>query len=71
MLKKRATLLEGESAFEILRRARELEGRGRSIVHLEIGQPDFPTPSHISEAAINAILSGHTGYGPSAGLECP
>ncbi len=57
-----------ESAFSVLARARELEASGRDIVHLEIGEPDFPTPAHISEAASAAIRSGATHYCPSAGL---
>jgi len=68
VLKQRATRLEGESAFEILARARGLESQGRDIVHLEIGQPDFPTPKHICEAAAAALMDGKTGYGPSPGL---
>ena len=40
-----------ESAFEVLVRARALEAAGRSVVHLEIGEPDFPTPAHIVAAA--------------------
>ena len=47
-----------ESAFEVLLRARELERQGRNIIHLEIGEPDFATPSHIVEAA--KILSDET-----------
>ena len=57
-----------ESAFAVLARARELERSGRSIVHLEIGQPDFPTPAHVSAAGIAAIERGETGYTPSAGV---
>jgi aspartate aminotransferase len=57
-----------ESAFAVLARARELERLGRSIVHLEIGQPDFPTPEHVAAAGIAAIRRGETGYTPSAGL---
>lgn len=57
-----------ESAFEVLARARELEGQGRSIIHLEIGEPDFDTPAHIVEEAIKALRGGMTHYGPSAGL---
>jgi aspartate/methionine/tyrosine aminotransferase len=57
-----------ESAFSVLARARELEGTGRDIVHLEIGEPDFPTPAHISEAAFTAVRAGATHYCPSAGL---
>ena len=57
-----------ESAFAVLARARELERQGRSIVHLEIGQPDFPTPEHIVDAAVAAMARGETGYTPSAGI---
>ncbi|MBI3872270.1 MAG: pyridoxal phosphate-dependent aminotransferase [candidate division Zixibacteria bacterium] len=57
-----------ETAFEVLARARELEATGRQIVHLEIGEPDFPTPVHIVEAGIQALRDGYTHYGPSAGL---
>jgi aspartate/methionine/tyrosine aminotransferase len=57
-----------ESAFEVLARARALEREGRSIVHLEIGEPDFDTPAHIREAAKRALDAGATHYGPSAGL---
>jgi aspartate/methionine/tyrosine aminotransferase len=56
-----------ESAFAVLARARELERLGRSIVHLEIGQPDFPTPEHVVEAAAASMARGETGYTPSAG----
>ena len=58
-----------ESAFEVLAKARALEAKGAKVIHLEIGQPDFPTPPHIVEAAIKALRDGHTGYGPSSGLE--
>jgi len=57
-----------ETAFEVLVRARALEAQGRNIVHLEIGEPDFDTPGHITEAAIAALRGGATHYGPSAGL---
>lgn len=57
-----------ESAFEVLARAKQLEAQGRSIIHLEIGQPDFPTPANICEAACQAMQDGYTGYGPAAGL---
>lgn len=57
-----------ETAFEILARARALEAKGRSIVHLEIGEPDFDTPKNIVNAACEALQSGWTHYGPSAGL---
>ena len=57
-----------ETAFEVLVRARALEAQGRNIVHLEIGEPDFDTPAHITEAGIEALRGGATHYGPSAGL---
>ncbi|MDX6769290.1 MAG: pyridoxal phosphate-dependent aminotransferase [Elusimicrobiota bacterium] len=57
-----------ETAFEVLARARALEAQGRSIVHLEIGEPDFDTPANIREAAKRALDQGYTHYGPSAGL---
>jgi aspartate aminotransferase len=57
-----------ESAFEVLRRARALEAQGRSIIHLEIGEPDFPTPNHIVEAGKAALDQGFTHYGPTQGL---
>ncbi|HEY6102568.1 MAG TPA: pyridoxal phosphate-dependent aminotransferase [bacterium] len=57
-----------ETAFEVLAKARELERTGRSIVHLEIGEPDFDTPEHIKEAAIQALRDGQTHYTPAAGI---
>src|ERR1041385_9186581 len=57
-----------ESAFDVLVRARALEAQGLSVVHLEIGEPDFPTPSHIIEAAKKALDEGGTHYGPTQGL---
>lgn len=56
-----------ESAFEVLVRARALEARGRSVIHLEIGEPDFPTPPHVVEAAKRALDEGWTHYGPTQG----
>jgi aspartate/methionine/tyrosine aminotransferase len=57
-----------ESAFAVLGRARQLEAQGRRVVHLEIGEPRFPTPAHVGEAAAAAIRAGETGYCPAAGL---
>ncbi len=57
-----------ESAFDVLVKARALEARGRSVVHLEIGEPDFPTPRHIVEAAKQALDEGWTHYGPTQGF---
>ena len=56
-----------ESAFDVLVRAKALEAQGRSIIHLEIGEPDFPTPAHIIEAAKKALDEGWTHYGPTQG----
>jgi aspartate/methionine/tyrosine aminotransferase len=64
----RITNLEPEGAYAVLARAQALEATGRDIVHLEIGQPDFPTAPHISKAGAQAILNGHTRYTPPAGL---
>ena len=57
-----------ETAFEVLSKAKALERQGRSIIHLEIGEPDFETPGNIVEAAVDALRTGWTHYGPSAGL---
>ncbi|HEV3231939.1 MAG TPA: pyridoxal phosphate-dependent aminotransferase [Candidatus Dormibacteraeota bacterium] len=57
-----------ESAFEVLARARRLEAQGRSVVHLEIGEPDFATPAHIVAAAEAAIEDGYTHYTPAGGI---
>lgn len=59
--------MRGEGAFEVLVRARELEARGRDVVHMEIGEPDFPTPPNILEAGRQALLDGYTKYGPTQG----
>jgi aspartate aminotransferase len=57
-----------ESAFEVLARARALERKGVDIVHLEIGEPDFPTPPHVIAAAEAAMHRGETGYCPAPGI---
>ena len=57
-----------ETAFEVLNKARALERQGKSIIHLEIGEPDFDTPANVIEAAVDALHKGWTHYGPSAGL---
>jgi aspartate aminotransferase len=57
-----------ESAFAVLAKAKRLEAQGKNIIHLEIGQPDFPTPTNICTAAFQAMQAGYTGYGPAAGL---
>src|SRR5437016_11775791 len=67
-LAKRMARLGTETAFEVLVKARALEAKGRDIVHLEIGEPDFDTPRNIIDAATDALDKGFTHYGPSAGL---
>jgi aspartate/methionine/tyrosine aminotransferase len=57
-----------ESAFQVTMRARALEAQGRSIVHLQLGEPDFDTPTHVREAAKGALDSGQTHYAPFAGI---
>jgi aspartate/methionine/tyrosine aminotransferase len=67
-LAQRMSRLGTETAFEVLVRARALEAKGKDIVHLEIGEPDFDTPSNVIEAGVKALKGGYTHYGPSAGL---
>ncbi|HEY2575608.1 MAG TPA: pyridoxal phosphate-dependent aminotransferase [Streptosporangiaceae bacterium] len=57
-----------ESAFEVLARAKAIEAAGGKVIHLEIGEPDFPTPSHIVEAAVEALRAGNTHYVPAPGI---
>ena len=57
-----------ENAFAVLARATELQRQGRDVINLGIGQPDFPTPEHIVEAAIQALRDGHHGYTPATGI---
>jgi aspartate/methionine/tyrosine aminotransferase len=64
----RMSRLGTESAFEVLARARALEAQGRSIIHLEIGEPDFDTPPHVVQAAKDALDAGLTHYVASPGL---
>ncbi len=56
-----------ESAFAVLARARALEAQGKSVVHMQIGEPDFETPAHIIEAGVVALRNGWTHYGPAQG----
>jgi aspartate aminotransferase len=63
----RVLSLGTESALDVLLKARALEARGRSVIHLEVGEPDFPTPPHIVEAGIRALREGKTRYGPAPG----
>jgi aspartate/methionine/tyrosine aminotransferase len=67
-LAQRMARLGTETAFEVLVKARALEAKGRDILHLEIGEPDFDTPRNIIDAGCDALHKGFTHYGPSAGL---
>ncbi len=67
-LARRMSRLGTETAFEVLNKARALERQGKSIIHLEIGEPDFDTPANVVEAGVDALHKGWTHYGPSAGL---
>ncbi|MEC8475303.1 MAG: pyridoxal phosphate-dependent aminotransferase [Planctomycetota bacterium] len=61
--------LQPEGAYQTLVAAKRLEQMGRSIIHLEIGESDFPTPTPISEAGIRAISAGKTRYTSASGLD--
>jgi len=63
----RVGLLGTETALDVLVKARAVEAHGRQVIHLEVGEPDFPTPGHIVEAGVRALRDGHTRYGPPAG----
>lgn len=65
---KRLTQIEPFHVMDILARARALEAQGRSIIHMEIGEPDFPTAAGIVKAGVAALEAGHTHYTPALGL---
>lgn len=58
----------GELAYTVLAQAEALERQGKSIIHLEIGQPDFATPQHIVDAGVQALKEGKTRYTPTLGV---
>jgi aspartate aminotransferase len=60
--------LKPEGAYQVLARANQLEAAGKTIIHLEIGQPDYDTFENVSRAGIEAIRAGHTRYTPPAGM---
>jgi len=64
----RVASLEPEGAYAVLARSQALEAQGREVLHLEIGQPDFPTFAHISRKGMDAIASGQTRYTAPAGI---
>ena len=68
-LSERASTLGTENAFVVLAEVNALARAGRDIVNFCIGQPDFPTPAHVCEAAMRAIREGRHGYTPSAGID--
>ncbi len=57
-----------EAAFRVFARAKALEAQGRDVIHLEMGEPDVPTPRFIVDACERALRDGHTGYAPAAGV---
>ena len=67
-LSKRAAAIEPFHVMRLLARAREMEAAGRHVVHMEIGEPDFPTPRPIVEAGQRALTAGKTKYTPARGL---
>ncbi len=67
-ISKKILSLETETAFAVLAKANELKSKGKDIINLGIGQPDFRTPDNIMNAAIKAIKDGHHGYTPSNGI---
>lgn len=68
MLSEKVATIPPFYVMEVLERAQELEEQGRSIIHLEIGEPDFPTARHICDAATDAMCAGNTKYTHSLGL---
>lgn len=67
-LAERMSRLGTETAFEVLAKAKSMEAKGREVIHLEIGEPDFDTPRNIIDAAVKALNEGKTHYGPAAGV---
>ena len=68
-LSKLSEALEGQKMFQILSQAQDLERSGKSVVHFEIGDPDFSTPKNVVEKCVDALRAGFTHYTKSSGLE--
>ncbi len=68
MLSARVTRLKESATLKMMERAKALEARGVKVISLDVGEPDFPTPREVVEAAYRAMLSGYTHYTPSKGL---
>ena len=64
----RMEVIQPFHVMALLARARELEAAGRSVIHMEIGEPDFVTPQPVIDAGIRALSAGHTHYTPATGL---
>ena len=67
MISQRLRALSPSATFEMARRSAELAAQGVDVVNMSVGEPDFKTPGHISEAAVSAIDSGYTKYSPVSG----
>src|SRR2546427_6115393 len=63
----RLDTLGTEQAYVVLAAARRLEAAGHKVVHLEIGEPDMPTPPHVVEAGVRAVRGGLPRHAPAAG----
>src|SRR6188768_2057142 len=68
-ISQRAQSLGTENAFVVLAEVNALARSGKDIISFCIGQPDFPTPTHVQDAAVEAIRGGKHGYTPSAGID--
>ena len=64
----RMSRLGTETAFEVLAKAKALEAKGKEVIHLEIGEPDFDTPQNVIDAAVKAMNDSQTHYSPAAGV---
>ena len=68
MISKRVRDISSFKVMDVLQRAQELEGEGHHVIHLEVGEPDFPTPEIVQQAAIAAIREGKTRYTHAMGM---
>lgn len=68
ILAERMKAIQPFHVMDILARARQLASSGRSIIHMEVGEPDFTTPAPIVEAGLQALKAGHTKYTPACGI---
>jgi len=64
----RAREIDSFKVMDLLKRAAELDAEGRDVVHMEAGEPDFPTAEPIMQAARRAMDAGHTRYTPAGGI---